>query len=445
MRVHRLRLLSRACALTIVTAAPALSQLPSASSAAVAMGGNFTAIARGFEAVSWNPANLGMPGRPGMSLGLAILGGNAGLAPVDLTMLNKFSGQVIDSATRASWVQLARQDGGQRGELDGSATYVAMSAGPIGLQIGTSFYTNVNLSPDAWEAWLFGNAGQTGGVAKTLDLTGTGIRAGAFSSGALSYGHAIPINLTKGLLKDEHASIGITGKFIVGHGLLLAADQGSALSGTGNIDVTLPVITVRTDSLVDIPTQASDYRGSAGTGIGADVAFAWSGGPWKASLVAENVFNSFKWDTTMLAFLPGAGVFSADTSDIDFDQHSYSSAPQSMRDIVAAQAFKPAIRAGAALQVMKSLTLTADMHTSLGGENAIVIGPKSHVGVGAEWRILPFVPLRAGVASISDGWQAGAGVGLRLMGYELGLSTSVRQRGLARQSGVMLGVLGIGR
>src|SRR5881392_103433 len=107
MRAHRyLTRAAAVAALSLALAATARAQLPSASSAAFAMGGNFTAIARGYEAVAWNAANLAMPGRPFISFGLAMLGGNAGLAPVDLTELHKFSGQVIDSATRASWVQL---------------------------------------------------------------------------------------------------------------------------------------------------------------------------------------------------------------------------------------------------------------------------------------------------------------------------------------------------
>ncbi|HJQ20847.1 MAG TPA: hypothetical protein VJ867_10890 [Gemmatimonadaceae bacterium] len=438
-------LTARVAGLVVVVSTSAVAQLPNASTAAFAMGGNFTAIARGFEAVSWNAANLAMPGRPLISFGLGILGGNAGLAPVDLNALHKFSGQVIDDATKAQWVELAKEEGGQRGEIEGSITPLALTVGPIGLQLGTSFYTNLNLSPDAWEAWLFGNAGRTGGQPKTLDLTGTSVRAAAFTTGAVSFALPIPINLTMGMLSHEKAAIGITGKYIIGNGLIVAQDLGSTVPASGDITVDLPVIAVRTDSLVDVPTQASDYRGRAGSGIGADLSVAWSGGPWRAGAVFENVVNTFKWDTTMLAYMPGAGTFSPDTSDINFDQHSYSSAPQALKDIVAAQAFKPAVRIGAAMQVSRALTLTADMKTTVANKDAILVGPKSHVGVGAEWRVLPFIPLRAGVASVSDGWQAGAGVGLRLLGYELGLSTSIRQHGVARESGLMVGVVGIGR
>ena len=432
-------------ALCLIPSAVARGQLPSSSPAAFALGGNFTAVARGYEAVSWNAANLAMPGRPLFSFGVIALGGNAGLAPVDFTKLHRFSGQVVDSATKASWVQLARLEGGQRAEIDGAVTPIALSVGPIGLQLGTSFYTHMNFSPDALEAWLFGNAGTTGGQPKTLDLTGTRMRAAGFSTGAMSFALPLPLTLTGNMLENEHVAVGITGKYIVGHGLIVAEDLGSTV-GSGDINVALPVITVWSDTLVDIPTEYNDYDGRAGSGLGADLSAAWSGGPWKVGFVAENIFNTFKWDTTKLAYLPGTGSFSqGGSNDIDFDQHSYTQAPQPLRDIVAAQVFKPAFRIGAALQVARALTLTADMKQSFGDDNAITIGPRSLMGIGAELRILPFIPLRAGVASITDGWQAGAGLGVRLLGYELGVSTSIRHVGAATQSGLMVGVIGIGR
>ena len=64
-------------------------------------------------------------------------------------------------------------------------------------------------------------------------------------------------------------------------------------------------------------------------------------------MLAENVFNAFKWDTTVLAYAPGTGGFNTDTSGTNFDRQSYSAAPKALRDIVAAQAFKPALTFGA--------------------------------------------------------------------------------------------------
>lgn len=416
-----------------VGARPAFAQLPSASVAAHGMGGNFTALARGYEAVAWNPANLAMPNRPGFSLGLIILGGSAGLDPIDVTMLHSFSGKVVDSATKVSWVQQARLAGGEKGRVDGAITPIALSIGPIGLHLGSSTYTNLNLSPDAWEAMLFGNAGNNGGQAKALDLTGTSIRAAVLTTAGLSFALPIPLHFTAGMLRDERAAIGITAKYVMGTGLAVAQDVGSVLGDS--LLVNFPMIVPDTN-----------YSGNVGSGIGADLGVAWSGGPWKVGLNAENVFNSFKWDTTMLALISGVGTFSTDSNSTDFDTKSpFGAAPTALRDIVTKQAFKPAVTVGAAFKVLSSLTLTADFKQSLGDDNAIQIGPKSRMGVGAEWRPLPFIPLRAGVASVTDGWQAGAGFGLRFFGYEFAASTSIRHRGAASESGLMIGVVGIGR
>src|SRR5438876_5528755 len=268
-----------------ITATAANGQLPNASTAAFAMGGNFTAVARGFEAVAWNPANLAMPGRPSVSFGAVILGGNMGLAPIDFTALHKFTGKVIDSATRVSWVDQGKLAGAERVNADLGATPIAFSIGPVGFQCGGSVFTNVNLSPDAWEAVLFGNAGNNGGQPKTLDFTGTSVRVGAFSSVALSYAHSIPINITNGSLSDEHAAIGVTAKYVMGHALLVAQDEGSTIGGS-DILLRFPVI---------LPD--SNYNGTLGNGAAADLSLAWSGGPWKLGMLAENVFNAFKWDT----------------------------------------------------------------------------------------------------------------------------------------------------
>jgi len=331
-------------------------------------------------------------------------------------------------------VNQSKLTGGQSGRLDLSTTLLALTVGPVGLQVGSQVYTNLNLSPDAFEAVLFGNAGNNNNQAKTLDFTGTHVRAGGFTTGGLSFALPIPINLTQGFLLDEHAAIGITAKYIVGHGMMMAEDQGSSF-GPSTSTLSFPVIMTAKDST----------DGMAGVGMGADLSLAWSGGAWKVGLLAENVFNSFKWDTTKFAYRPGTGTIDQNTQQTNFDEQPYQNAPASLRAIVANQTFKPAITIGAAYRIIPSLTLTADMKTSTGGDDAIVFGPKSRFGVGAEWKVVPFVPIRAGIASVTDGWQAGAGIGVAFLGYELGVATSIRRRGTANESGLMIGVVGIGR
>jgi hypothetical protein len=107
-----------------------------------------------------------------------------------------------------------------------------------------------------------------------------------------------------------------------------------------------------------------------------------------------------------------------------------------MRQAIEAERFTPTVGFGMAIRAMPSLLITADVrqHTGTG----IVLGPRSHIGVGAEFTGLDFLPLRAGAAKISDGWQAAGGVGFRFWHLDIGVAGSVRQRNGDRENGVMV-------
>src|SRR5690348_14710902 len=60
------------------------AQLVSASAASLALGDNYTALARGINAVAWNPAGLGMPDNPFVSFAFAGRGA-AGTDPISLS------------------------------------------------------------------------------------------------------------------------------------------------------------------------------------------------------------------------------------------------------------------------------------------------------------------------------------------------------------------------
>jgi hypothetical protein len=432
MRAHIvMRRVALAAATSSALAGTLGAQLPSSSPAGFGMAGNYTAMARGYEAVALNPANLAMPGRPFMSFGVAILGGTLGMDPVGFKMLHDQNGAVVDSATRNSWVDLVRSSGRQRTRIDGGVTPIALTIGPIGIQAGVSTYTNMDMSPDMFEAIMFGNAGLNNGQAKPLSFTGTGMEAAVFGTGAMSLALPLPFKFTAGVLGPENLAIGITGKYIVGS--IAVAKDGGSVFGTNSVSWNFPVV---------MPHDTSN--GMVGMGTGADLSAAWSAGPWKVGVLAENVFNSFKWDTTLLQVKSVTGYFDADTNYSSDTTLAYGTAPLAVRQRLSTQGFKPAMNIGVAFRPTKFLTITADMHKQTGGDDAISIGPKDRMGVGAELRILPFIPLRGGVASVTDGWQAGGGAGIRLLGYELSVSGAVRKRGAATESGFMVSVMGIG-
>src|SRR5256885_7044363 len=129
-RIHGAITRSAFAVIAITILAPnASAQLVSASAASLALGDNYTALARGFNAVNWNPANLGMPGRPLLSFGFAGRGA-AGMDPISLSDLSQYSGIAISQAVLSSWLARVRAQGGQSLEADGAGAF-ALSVGPL--------------------------------------------------------------------------------------------------------------------------------------------------------------------------------------------------------------------------------------------------------------------------------------------------------------------------
>jgi hypothetical protein len=63
----------------------------------------------------------------------------------------------------------------------------------------------------------------------------------------------------------------------------------------------------------------------------------------------------------------------------------------------------------------------------LGSDEAIVIGPKTSVGGGVEYRGIPMLSLRGGADYITGGSALAFGAGLRIRRYELGAAIALQQ------------------
>src|SRR5256885_93151 len=103
-RIHGAITRSAFAVIALTTLAPnASAQLVSASAASLALGDNYTALARGFNAMNWNPAGLGMPDNPFFSF--AFTGrGAGGTGPISLSDLSRYSGVAVPQAVLASWL-----------------------------------------------------------------------------------------------------------------------------------------------------------------------------------------------------------------------------------------------------------------------------------------------------------------------------------------------------
>lgn len=404
----------------IAAIAPAASaQLASASAASLALGDNYTALARGYNAVSWNPAGLGMPDNPIFSFAFAGRG-DGGTDPISLGDLKQYGGVTVPSAVLATWLARVQARGGQSFDAEGAGS-LAMSMGSLAFQVSTTAYERGKLNPDAVEVLLYGNAGQSG-VPRNMNFDGSRTEAAVTTTAALSFGHGVDFDIGP---ITQHFAIGATVKYIVGNALLLGEDAGSQLQANPlALNVQFPIIQSDT-SFNRVPQH--------GHGIGVDVGAAWQSGPLAAGVTVQNFVNTFRWDVSQMYFRPGGAIFSnGSTSSTSFSAISMSALPDSLKakaavlaDEIGAMRFSPSMNVGVSMKVLPFLTATGDVRQELG--DGMHVGDRTHVGAGAELKLIPFLPIRAGVAGISGGYIVSAGTGLELLFFHLNAALAQRK------------------
>lgn len=401
------------------------AQTANASTAATGLGGAYTARAQGYNAVNWNPANLAMPGNPGFSFTTLAIDGNAGIKPIDFNKLAEYSGKDIPAAVREQWLLDVEAAGGEKGALGGGITALGLSIGSLALQVNTKVAGDVNLPPGAIEALFFGNAGRTGTV-KSLDMTGAAAQAAAYSTAAVSYGMRLP------MVPLGNFAIGATGKYIVGHGLVVGAENGSNF-GTSSMNYNFSYVG---------PDSASLETANVGKGMGLDLGGAWTLPGFRFGVSVQNIVNTFKWDTTMFEHTQVQGAWdpASDPTDTTITS-AYNTAPVALREKVAGLKFKPVLAAGLSFDWLPRITVSADIRQQVGG--GIEVGPESIIGAGAELRLIPFIPLRGGVQMMSGGFGMSGGLGIRLLGFEAGVAGYVRKRDGGSESGITLNAISI--
>lgn len=408
------RALALPIAMACAVVSPLSAQLPSASATALGLADNYSALARGFNAVAWNPAMLGMPGNPGFSIGILPIRGAAGLGPITLADVAGYESRFLDDAVKQQWLDRIIADGGEQGSASGDVTYLGMSIGPIGLQLSTMSHVLANLSPDAAELVLFGNAERAAG--EQFELGNSRVQAMVTSTAALSYARTLPVRFLVPVV-EQHLSVGMTVKYTVGNALVMGRNVGSTVSGTeGDIDVAFPVI--QSDSVASLRSL------DRGRGIGVDVGAAWQGGPLSVSASVKNLYTSFAWDTAGFVYRPGRVQFDGSTGDAELDMEAYANAPEALKAAVRDFSYARQLVVGGAWRVNPRVLVSGDVRQHVG--DGLAVGARSHIGVAAEVRPFTFLPLRAGVARVTDGYQLGAGAGVEL--GSMNLSASVGRR-----------------
>src|SRR5205085_3676638 len=123
--------------LVLLLAPSALAaQLPNNSTRALGLGGAYTVYARGFEAVAWNPAALGVRGRPGFTLGLPQATIEFGSSDLGFGDFRKYADKFLTAQDKADI--LAKIDTALGIRTIGGVTPFGLSIGRFGFSLGVA-------------------------------------------------------------------------------------------------------------------------------------------------------------------------------------------------------------------------------------------------------------------------------------------------------------------
>jgi hypothetical protein len=385
--------------LILLCATSAHAQLATPEARSFAMGSAYGARATGYESSFWNPANLGLPGNPAWSGGLnasAYFSNNA----LEYGQITALYGEYLDDATKSQLLADVRAStGGDLAELsfDVGAQGFGASIGRFAFGVSGISAGNGEITPDALELVLFGNVGESG-TGRDFDFAGTAIDFWTFYGGYASY--AQPFRFAA--LPGASFSAGTTVRYGVARDLAKVTEANSQL--------------IYEPLALDVELQRlQSTNGNAGSAIAADLGLAMD---WEGRVVVgaslTNAVQYIDWDTS--SFEVTNYDLSADYADIGIESTTLAydeldPAGQEAVDAVLDDASLPRrLRLASLVRVSPQLDVSADYMEMIGG--TLQSQWDRSLAAGAELRVIPMLPLRAGMATSFDQFALTGGLGL---------------------------------
>jgi hypothetical protein len=425
------------------------AQLPDPSTRALGMGDAYTALARGYEAVFWDPSLLAAFGRPGFTIGLPHVDVEVGSNTYGFADFKKYANSFLTDADKQALLDKITGSTLTIRTLVGAAPF-GLSIGPFALLVGASGEVDGSVGKDAVRLALFGNAPRPG-TSTTFTAAGSTGRAWAATTAAGSF--ALPFQIPLGRL-----SVGATYKYVIGNFLGLAGDLGTQVAFNPLFTATEAGQAIYTNydkSCGTIqPFATGSCGGKAGTGYGVDLGatLQFARGGITLSAVVVNALGSMTWDQSRLGYdrtLRQSTQLSSgtvkDTLILQQSLHdpasiSANAQASALRDSLLANAnFARLARVGFALK-SGQLTVAADAQIRL--QAGLDEQSDKLLSAGAEYRLLGFLPLRVGASTdFAGATMLSAGTGLQFLGVNL--DASIANISGTTRPGVRLG-FGVG-
>jgi hypothetical protein len=387
-------------ALIACGAGNAAAQLVPPSARSFGFAGAYIARASGYEAPYWNPANLGLPDQPAWSIGIA--GASASMSNNSLSygQITDLYGEYLDDATKSELLAAIRRDDPNRmfefgAELGANALGIQIWRFAVG--VGGAGYGDFEVTPDVAELLLFGNVGEDG-TSRDFNIGGSG-QGSALSVAYLSYAQPFTIPLLDYL--GMKFSIGASVKYGIANALVRVTDQGSQFTSDPlSLDADVEVL------------MSDDANSGRIWALDLGAAMDWAN--WRFGLALQNAFTDVSWNEEEFeltlydgtADLEGATL--TDTT-LAFSELTPEQQASVLATLEAADAPKR-LRLGAMYRTGPTLSLSFDYVELIGG--TLREAWERSFSAGAELRLLPMLPLRAGVASDLQQLALAGGIGI---------------------------------
>ena len=423
------------------------AQLPNPSTRAIGMSGAYTSMARGYESVYWNPAMLAAEGSPGFSISLPHGDFEFESNIYNLSDFRRYENHYLNDADKQTLMNRLVPDSSLTAGAKFDASLFGLSVNNFAFEVGTSGQGNLSVNKDAMQLLLYGNAARTEpGQFFTAD--GSGVQGWAATTAAASF--ALPFYFQK-----DRLSVGVTGKYTIGHFLASAEDLGSRLDANPSFSATEEAQAIYTNynsNCIGIsPLGEKSCLGKVGTGISADIGAALQI-PNKnitLSAVIVNAFSSMNWNKGRLIY-ERTDCETARNSSGNFVKTCTDSTKLTTQSEIGADkkasafqdyllknsSFSRLVRVGFAI---KRGRLTLGNMVQLRLARGLDEQPAAFISTGLEYNILGFLPIRVGSSWDFENEKAiSSGVGLQVKGFSI--DAAVESISGLNYSGIKLGI-----
>jgi len=356
--------------LVALITSPACAQTGMSNARSVAMGGAYTALARGIEAPSWNPANLGLSSRRMFRLNFVSLGVGIHNNSFNKKDYDLYNGKSLTAQDKSD-ILAAIPAYGLQGDIDTEVQAMGINIGRFALTSSGMAASRFIVPKDLVELALYGNE-----LDRTYDIDATDGEGWAVSSFAVSTAFRLSVPMFR------EFSVGVSAKYIKGlaYGKLVEG-RSTALTDINGFHTSGSVV-------ID--------RALGGNGYAFDFGAAGAiNDNWSVSLGFANVLSSVGWSDRTKRY---TYTFNADSLTVELlDGADFDSLFVDSEETVDIDPFStrlPAqLRFGVA-RTSRRLTLAFDYLQGLSTTPGVSTKPK--LAFGTEYRLIHFLPLRTG-------------------------------------------------